>query len=87
MNIHTEPYGRTPEGEEVSLYVDDAVFSSSIHADLECIDCHNWVEDLPHEERLGNVLSGNFHEDPFEEYQWHGYIKADLCEPGRLLPE
>jgi len=60
VDLETQRGGKT-----VSLYVNEQVFNSSVHADLECISCHEDadVEDFPHEEQLAAVFCGNCHDD------------------------
>lgn len=48
---------------QVSLFVDMAVFSKSVHGEFECADCHADIEALPHEEKLQKVDCGLCHED------------------------
>ena len=43
------------EGKDVSLYVGAAEFSSSVHADLGCTDCHQDAVEIPHAEGLKPV--------------------------------
>ncbi|MCA9727156.1 MAG: cytochrome c3 family protein [Candidatus Eisenbacteria bacterium] len=45
-------------------------FAKSVHADLECVDCHEDadVEELPHEEELSPVYCGNCHDDAQVDY-------------------
>ena len=52
-------------GREISLFLDESIFSKSVHADIECIDCHSEadVEDFPHEEVLKPVFCGDCHDD------------------------
>jgi cytochrome b subunit of formate dehydrogenase len=52
-------------GSTVSLYVDNNVFSASVHKDVLCIQCHSDadVEDFPHDERLDPVYCGNCHDE------------------------
>jgi hypothetical protein len=42
---------KTGDGTDVSVYVDLAVFSQSVHARLACSDCHAGTTDVPHESR------------------------------------
>ncbi len=39
-------------GHEISLFVDEKEFSASVHADLECTDCHEDfnIDEIPHRE-------------------------------------
>ncbi len=59
-DLETEQGGRT-----VSLYVDEAKFTKSVHADVSCIACHEDadVEDFPHPERLEPVFCGTCHDE------------------------
>jgi hypothetical protein len=52
-------------GKSVSLFLDESIFAKSVHADIECIDCHEDadVEDFPHEENLQAVYCGNCHDE------------------------
>ena len=58
-------------GRTISLYIDQNQFSASVHADLECIECHTDVDpdDLPHVENLKQVYCGNCHEDKQLNYE------------------
>ena len=53
------------QGKTVSLFVDEKLFSASVHKGLECVDCHQDadVEELPHEENLQPVTCGNCHDE------------------------
>jgi cytochrome b subunit of formate dehydrogenase len=54
------------EGRTVSLYVDADRFGASVHADLDCVDCHEElgdVEEWPHAVGLERVDCGACHED------------------------
>jgi cytochrome b subunit of formate dehydrogenase len=46
--------------------------ASSSHVDLECMDCHADIYDLPHEETLARVDCGSCHEDETATYTYHG---------------
>lgn len=64
-DFDTQRNGRT-----ISLFVDEAVFSKSVHGELECIDCHQDadVEDFPHDENLERVYCGMCHDDAQVDY-------------------
>jgi cytochrome b subunit of formate dehydrogenase len=67
LDCHSDSELETERGgKAVSLYVDEQIYNRSIHADLECISCHEDadVEDFPHEEQLEVVYCGNCHDDP-----------------------
>lgn len=44
-------------GKEIPLFVDETHYSSSVHADMQCVDCHSGfnAEDLPHKE--GDIIA------------------------------
>ncbi len=53
-------------GKEISLAVDPGKFHQSVHAALECVDCHMdlaGVEDFPHKENVAPVECGFCHDD------------------------
>ncbi len=52
-------------GRTISVFVDEDVFTKSVHAESECISCHEDadVEDFPHPEELEPVYCGNCHDD------------------------
>jgi cytochrome b subunit of formate dehydrogenase len=59
-------------GTEISLFVDGAAFSSSVHADFECVGCHEEYDpyDLPHGQTTMAVACVTCHaEEQFENYE------------------
>ncbi len=48
-------------GRVVSLYVDPGALQSSVHADLECVNCHRDVTAIPHRGRIEAVNCGRCH--------------------------
>ena len=52
----------------------DSAIAVSVHQDFECLDCHQSIEELPHEEQLPKVECGDCHDDAAEVYQWHGRV-------------
>jgi len=67
---------KTVRGQEVSLFVDEEVYTNSVHGDMDCADCHEdlWdVEDM-HEEELQAVDCGNCHDDAVEEVEAGGHM-------------
>ncbi|GAB4327595.1 MAG: cytochrome c3 family protein [Calditrichia bacterium] len=74
LECHSDPEmtGTNRDGIEASMFVDAKVFGSSVHADLECVDCHTDLQDLedfPHDESLKEVDCSTCHEDAAIEYQ------------------
>jgi len=53
--------------------------ANSIHIDLECVDCHMDIEDLPHEEQLPAVNCGECHDDVAEQYKRHGFGRVGVA--------
>ena len=49
------------DGEEVSLHVSQTSFDASAHSDLSCVDCHEDIEELPHEDELERVDCATCH--------------------------
>ncbi|NOY05355.1 MAG: hypothetical protein GXO82_01775 [Chlorobi bacterium] len=52
-------------GRKISLYIDEKRYSTSVHADLDCISCHADLEDsdFPHTKDVQPVDCGQCHED------------------------
>ncbi|NOZ62991.1 MAG: hypothetical protein GXO74_15150 [Calditrichaeota bacterium] len=63
---------------EISVFIDMSKFSNSVHGDLECIDCHVDIKDLPHDENLQRVKCSECHDDAAAEYanSVHGKLLA-----------
>ncbi len=74
-------------GKEISLYVDESVFTESIHATLGCAGCHLGVEAEMHETPPEPVDCGICHAEALELYQagyhWQrrlqGVAEAPTC--------
>jgi len=64
---------------EVSMFVDSDIFESSVHSDLECVDCHENTDNHPDETALPEVLCGNCHEDAMDDLavSVHGLTPTD----------
>lgn len=47
---HSDPDAsrQTPEGEVLSLYIDEELFTSTAHGESGCVSCHYDIEELPH---------------------------------------
>ncbi|MBL7093708.1 cytochrome c3 family protein [candidate division KSB1 bacterium] len=58
----------TEDGKEDTLFVDLEKFSNSIHGEFSCIECHDNIEELPHDEELERPNCNMCHEDVEEEY-------------------
>ena len=67
-------------GRTRSLFISSNTINSSVHADIECTDCHEDIDgdDLPHRKVYKRVECGNCHDDVMELYQecLHGQPKA-----------
>ena len=74
----------------VSLHVSPNSFTSSVHGDLDCVDCHVDIdpENIPHRTELTKVECGDCHDEVQELYVecFHGKAKekgdplAPLCQ-------
>ncbi|MFN8546392.1 MAG: cytochrome c3 family protein [Candidatus Eisenbacteria bacterium] len=64
------------QGKDVSLYVGAAEFSSSVHADLGCTDCHQDAVEIPHAEGLKPVDCASCHSDVQDVYAGSIHGKA-----------
>jgi len=42
---------------EVSLFVDLEKFGNSVHGGFECVDCHENIEEIPHDENQDLFIS------------------------------
>ncbi len=72
QECHDDPEatGENERRGEYSVYVDDELYSNSIHGDLDCIECHEELEgvDFPHDEiETRKVECGLCHEDAVAE--------------------
>ncbi|MBI2362358.1 MAG: hypothetical protein HYV15_03120, partial [Elusimicrobia bacterium] len=56
------------KGAKVSLYIEEAVFSKSVHAPMACTGCHDDAENPPHPEGLKEVDCGKCHQGPAEKF-------------------
>lgn len=50
-----------PGGQVQSLFVDSGLLKESVHGDLSCVDCHEGIRELPHEDKLAPVSCGSCH--------------------------
>ena len=64
-------------GEKAKTY--DAALGMSVHVDMDCVDCHTAIDELPHEETLEDVNCGDCHDDAQEIYKQHGRKKVGEC--------
>lgn len=75
----SELTGLNRNDEEVSMYVSQQMLNKSVHADLNCVDCHidlQGVEDFPHSESLLPVDCGNCHEDVQKVFNGSAHAEA-----------
>jgi hypothetical protein len=68
------------KGRTISLHLNQKIFSSSVHGDLECVDCHSNYdpENIPHTTEYSRVDCGECHGDVQKMYVecLHGKAKA-----------
>ena len=80
MECHSDPE-LTKVGKDsivISLFIDENKYTNSVHGDLECVDCHADITELPHEENLQKPDCATCHDDILEEYlnSVHGRLYA-----------
>ena len=65
--------------DEARLLVNSVDFNESIHKDFSCTDCHDSINDLPHDEKLPLVDCKSCHDDVMEVYSksLHGLASAN----------
>jgi cytochrome b subunit of formate dehydrogenase len=69
LDCHLDPTTtRTIDGKEVALIFPTNAFNKSLHAQLDCIDCHVGITDLIHESKLPPPTCNSCHEDAAAEY-------------------
>lgn len=78
---HDDPNFKEKIGNKtVSLYINPKIFSSSVHGELDCKDCHSDInaEESPHRKEYKRVDCGSCHDDVAELYKecLHGKAKA-----------
>jgi len=66
---------------KLTLYVDDERFRSTVHRELQCVDCHTDIEALPHPQRMGMVNCAQCHEEIVGQYDKskHAKVSHRLC--------
>lgn len=89
LSCHGQPDFKTTQGDqEISLYVDAAVISNSVHEQLPCTSCHSGVETFPHARPVYGIEQQNeitancskCHADAGKDYQAsiHGQIASQV---------
>ena len=70
MECHAEKdlTGTDRFGKEISVYIDTVVFRHSVHGDMQCVDCHTDITELPHDEELKPVDCGQCHLEAQADY-------------------
>lgn len=57
-------------GEEISMFIDENSYKISIHGEFSCTDCHDDIEEIPHDDVLKTVSCADC----------HGDVEAELLE-------
>lgn len=65
------------DGEKVSLFVHEESLRKSIHGGLVCVDCHDDIENIPHDGELKRPLCARCHEDEAQELLDSAHGKAE----------
>jgi cytochrome b subunit of formate dehydrogenase len=69
LDCHLDPgTTRKVDGKTVSLLFPTNVFRGSVHAKLNCVDCHQGIKDLVHESKLPPPACGSCHEKEARAY-------------------
>ena len=69
LDCHLDPATtRKVDGKTVSLLFPTNSFQNSVHAKLECVDCHNGIKDLVHESHLPPPNCVSCHEKEAKAY-------------------
>ena len=81
LMCHDDPNFKAKiDGRTVSLHINPKSFTSSVHGNLDCVDCHEDfdADDVPHRKEIAKVECGNCHDDVQELYVecLHGKAKA-----------
>ena len=81
LMCHDDPeFKENINGKLTSLYLNPKIFKNSIHADLNCVDCHSEIdaEEVPHRTEYTPVDCGTCHDEEAELYAecLHGKAKA-----------
>lgn len=87
LNCHADPdlTGLNKAGTEISMMVDEKLYQQSIHAQLQCVDCHKDLTgftDYPHSDELASVNCGVCHAKADQEYSqtMHGLKFINMVE-------
>lgn len=69
--------GEVSFSNEDCLDCHETTLSGSVHEDLNCVECHQNIADLPHDTPLPKVNCGSCHEDieKFYKYDPHGRLR------------
>jgi len=69
LDCHLDPTTtREVNGQEVALLFPTNAFDKSLHASLDCIDCHEGIKDLVHDSKLPPPNCSGCHEDEAKQY-------------------
>jgi len=78
-------FSRTaPDGSTLSLFVDLEGFRKSVHGDLDCVDCHDGIDALPHAGDLARVDCAACHDEAEAAYSMSVHSRAPVA--GRPAP-
>ncbi len=56
-------------GEEISVFVDESAYGSSVHGDMTCVDCH------------ADLVGDGFHEDESSPSRWTAVCATTVRSP------
>ncbi len=72
---------------EISMFIDSTKYEKSIHGEFACIDCHDDIEEIPHEFELNRVECSNCHDDQLDVFSKSVHGVAALERNDALAPK
>ena len=79
--VVTPKQKQAPKQRKFSLFLDNKMFTSSVHGELFCTDCHSDIREVPHAQSLGPVNCRRCHRTATTQYgeSAHGKISGTRC--------
>ena len=71
-------------GREISMHVDPASFAASVHGEFDCVDCHQDIEDVPHDDDLAPSPAATV--TPTRPRRWPARVTAASPADSRRAP-
>ncbi len=74
--VISDPQKKTPKKSTFDLFLDNRQFTSSVHGQLQCTDCHVTIREIPHSQRLGAVDCKGCHASAVDQYTNSNHARA-----------